>query len=162
MNTTYEQSILFGRLWCKSKRRSEKKKIDVNAPHCINITPTAPCGAITIFSLTFFTCATDHAKKEGLLVVYNGQKCRDHHFFQVSRKLILIYLILQRLKYFRTQIPRKCSEFKQPIRATIPLSPMVQYILKPVIDHEQLLSTWIATLQLHTADLLSLFILHSL
>lgn len=161
MNTTYEQSILFGGLWCRSKRR-RKKKIDVNAPHCINITPTAPCGAITIFSLTFFTCATDHAKKEGLLVVYNGYKCRDHHFFQVSRKLILIYLILQRLKYFRTQIPRKCSEFKQPIRATIPLSPMVQYILKPVIDHEQLLSTWIATLQLHTADLLSLFILHSL
>ena len=80
-----------------------KKKIDVNAPHCINITPTAPCGAITIFSLTFFTCATDHAKKEGLLVVYNAYKCRDHHFFQVLRKLILIHLILQRLKYFRTQ-----------------------------------------------------------
>ena len=81
MNTSYEQSILFGRLWCKSKRISEKKT-DVNAPHCINITPTAPCGAITIFSLTFFTCATDHAKKEGLLVVYNAYKCRDHHFFQ--------------------------------------------------------------------------------
>lgn len=102
MNTSYEQSILFGRLWCKSKRISEKKT-DVNAPHCINITPTAPYGAITIFSLTFFTCTTDHAKKEGLLVVYNAYKCRDHHFFQVLRKLILIHLILQRLKYFRTQ-----------------------------------------------------------
>ena len=87
MNTSHEQSLLFGSLSCESKRINEKK-IDVSAPQCINVTPTNPCGAITIFSLIFFTCATEYTKKEGLLVVYNGYKCRDHHFSSVKKAVL--------------------------------------------------------------------------
>ena len=65
-----------------------KKKIDVSVPQCINVTPTAPCGTVTIFSLIFFTCATDYTKKEGLRVVYDGYKCRDHHFSSVKKAVL--------------------------------------------------------------------------
>ena len=70
------------------KKNKWKKKIDVSVPQRINVTPTAPCGAITIFSLIFFTCATDYTKKEGLRVVYDGYKCRDHHFSSVKKAVL--------------------------------------------------------------------------
>lgn len=69
-------------------KKNKWKKNWCQAPQCINVTPTNPCGAITIFSLIFFTCATDYTKKEGLLVVYDGYKCRDHHFSSVKKAVL--------------------------------------------------------------------------